>query len=836
MKGVIMAGGFGTRLRPLTNNLPKPMVPVANKPMMEYTIELLKKEGIEDIISLLFFHPEVIENYFGDGTDFGVKMSYIGAADDLGTAGSVKNAMDSLNETFLVTSGDVMMDFDLSLAIDFHKDRKALATMVLTRVENPLPFGIVLTDKEGKITRFLEKPGWGEVFSDTINTGIYILEPEVLNSIPSKTEFDFGKDLFPLLLQDKTPLYGYVADGYWRDVGNLREYLQVNLDILQGKIKVNIPGEKVMEKAIWVGKDSRVDFTANLRDPLVIGKNCRVGNGAKISNSIIGNNCVIEDGANIMDSILWDNVHIGKETILQENIVGRNAVIKDLAFLAEGAIISDQCTIGKGCRVKANVKVWPQKVVEDGATLSSSLVWGEKWSKSIFGTYGVTGLVNIEISPEFASKLGAAYGASLRKGAVVSVSRDCHKTSRMINRAIMAGMLSTGVNVHYYGVTPLPVARFLARTGDEVGGIHIRKSPFDPEIMDIKFFDDKGMDLHPSREKTIERLFYREDFRRVQMDETGVLDFPVQGLEYYRDGFMSFIDVEAIKKARFKLVIDYSYGSATSIFPDILGRLGCDVVAINANLDEKKLTKAPGDFKKSLEQLSNIVRSLRYDIGVMLDAGGEKVFFVDESGEVINGNIIDENTALNLIVLLVLKCFPKSTLAVPVTASGIVDEMAKTYGFSVKRTKISARSMMETALEKDVVFVGEETGGFIFPQFQPAFDGMFAIVKILEMMAKANTKFHKLVREIPQSFKIEKTVPCPWELKGKIMRGLIEDAQDEDVQLLDGIKIFKKDEWVIAYPSQDNAYFHVIGESPTRDKALILVNKYVEKIKSWQAR
>ncbi len=285
MKGVIMAGGFGTRLRPLTNNLPKPMVPVANKPMMEYTVELLKKEGIEDIISLLFFHPEVIENYFGDGTDFGVKMSYIGAADDLGTAGSVKNAIDSLNETFLVTSGDVMEDFALSSAIDFHKDRKALATMVLTRVENPLPFGIVLTDKEGKITRFLEKPGWGEVFSDTINTGIYILEPEVLNSIPSNTEFDFGKDLFPLLLQDKKPLYGYVADGYWRDVGNLREYLQVNLDILQGKIRVNIPGEKVMEKAVWVGKDSRVDFTANLRDPLVIGKSCRIGNGAKISNS-----------------------------------------------------------------------------------------------------------------------------------------------------------------------------------------------------------------------------------------------------------------------------------------------------------------------------------------------------------------------------------------------------------------------------------------------------------------------------------------------------------------------------------------------------------------------
>ena len=221
MKAVIMAGGFGTRLRPLTNNLPKPMVPMANKPMMEHILELLIRCKVTDIITLLYFNPEIIENYFGDGSRFDVKMTYISAADDLGTAGSVKHAARYLDKSFLVISGDLLTDFDLLKAIDFHKGQRAIATMVLTHVENPLPFGIVITDKDGRINRFMEKPGWGEVFSDTINTGIYILEPEVLDMIPPNQEFDFSKDLFPILLEKKKALYGYIADGYWKDVGSL---------------------------------------------------------------------------------------------------------------------------------------------------------------------------------------------------------------------------------------------------------------------------------------------------------------------------------------------------------------------------------------------------------------------------------------------------------------------------------------------------------------------------------------------------------------------------------------------------------------------------------------
>ena len=232
-----MAGGFGTRLRPLTINLPKPMVPLVNKPIMEHIVNLLKEHGFNNLTSLLFFHPEAITSYFGDGSAFGVTMKYTRAEADYGTAGSVRNATEQheIKERILIISGDILTDFDLSAALKFHAEKKAKATIVLTRVKNPLQFGVVITEEDGRIARFLEKPSWGEVFSDTINTGIYILEPEAFERIPYRREFDFSKDLFPLLLEEHSGLYGYVAEGYWRDIGNLIEYHEAHLDVLAGK-------------------------------------------------------------------------------------------------------------------------------------------------------------------------------------------------------------------------------------------------------------------------------------------------------------------------------------------------------------------------------------------------------------------------------------------------------------------------------------------------------------------------------------------------------------------------------------------------------------------------
>src|SRR5919202_6112234 len=261
MKAIIMAGGQGTRLRPLTSNQPKPMIRIANLPCMEHIVNLLAHHGITDVAVTLQFMPEEIQDYFGDGSEWGVNMRYSIEDAPAGTAGSVKMAEQQLDlhgERLLIISGDALTDADLTELVRFHEEKSTEATMVLKGVENPLDFGIVITEDDGRISRFLEKPAWGQVFSDTVNTGIYVLEPSVLQEIPPEGEYDFAKELFPKLLEEKRPLYGYITEGYWEDIGTLEQYLSAQPDILAGRVRgVRPPGTRLREN-IYVGRRAQV--------------------------------------------------------------------------------------------------------------------------------------------------------------------------------------------------------------------------------------------------------------------------------------------------------------------------------------------------------------------------------------------------------------------------------------------------------------------------------------------------------------------------------------------------------------------------------------------------
>ncbi|HEY9714314.1 MAG TPA: NDP-sugar synthase, partial [Chroococcales cyanobacterium] len=295
MKAVIMAGGSGTRLRPLTSNLPKPMVPVNNKPMAEHIVDLLKQHGLKDIVFTLHYLPDAIRDYFMDGSDFGCKIGYsTEEGRPLGTAGCVKAIQDQLDSTFVVISGDSLTDIDLTAAIKFHKDNKSKATIVLKRVENPLEYGVVILDNESRVQRFVEKPGASEIFSDTVNTGIYILEPEVLLYVVMGREQDFSNDLFPLLLLRNEPLFGYVADAYWCDIGNLQMYRQAHQDVLDGKIKLKSHHPQIQEN-VFVGQGTQIDATVKIEPPVYIGENCRIGRDTEIEPyTVIGDNVVIQ--------------------------------------------------------------------------------------------------------------------------------------------------------------------------------------------------------------------------------------------------------------------------------------------------------------------------------------------------------------------------------------------------------------------------------------------------------------------------------------------------------------------------------------------------------------
>jgi mannose-1-phosphate guanylyltransferase / phosphomannomutase len=831
MKAVIMAGGFGTRLRPLTTHIPKPLVPVGNVPIMEHTVRLLKRHGFTDLLVLLYFLPETITGHFGDGSRWGVRISYATPTADLGTAGAVRFAAAELDEPVLVISGDVLTDFDLQAAVRSHRERGAEASIVLTRVDSPLAYGIVITDDAGRIVRFLEKPSWGEVFSDTINTGIYILEPAVLGAVPAGRPYDFGRELFPALLASGRALYGHVAEGYWRDVGDLTEYRTAHLDLLQGRVGVEIPGTRTEgpDYRVWVGEGARVDFLTKLSGSVIIGAGAQVAPGVRLANCVVGPECVIAAGAEVEGSVLWDHVDVGPGARVKEAIVGTRAQIRANAFIAEGVVIGDYARIGESSTVKANAKVWPYKEVEDGATLAMSLVWAERWNRSIFGRYGVTGLANIEISPEFAAKLGAAFGATVGKRRTMITSRDHHKASRMINRALMAGLLSVGVDVQDLGVAPVPVVRYQISALGLAGGVHVRKSPYDPQLIDIKFFDARGLECPPDREKSVERLFFMEDFYRAPMEETGVLTFPHAGTDRYRDGLLKSVDPEVTRRAGLRMVLDYAFGSASSIFPGVLGALGVDVISLNAYLDESRITKTSEEFQRSLSQLSNIVRTLGADLGVLLDTGAEKVFLVDEKGEILPGDL-----ALALVALLVMRTQPAGRVVVPVTASRTLDRLAEEHGFAITRSRGTPRALTEAALGEDVVLVGEEQGGLIFPRFQPAFDGMAAVVRILEMMARLDVRLHQLTRAVPESHIVRLEVPCPNERKGTVMRRLMEATKGEDVELVEGVRVRRDDEWVAAIPDADRACFHVVAEAADRERARTLAEEFRDRITGWR--
>jgi len=833
MKAVIMAGGFGTRLRPLTCNTPKPMVPLMNKPMMHHIVSLLKQHGLTDIIATLFYSPEAITSYFGDGSALGVSMQYVRADADYGTAGSVRNATKGINERILIISGDVLTDFDLTAALRYHESKNARATIVLTHAKNPLQFGVVITGEDGKITRFLEKPSWGEVFSDTINTGIYILEPDVLELVPYRQDYDFSKDLFPLLLRRDLGLYGCTTDGYWRDIGNLNEYQDAHMDVLNDAVNLRI--DYTHNGVVAVGEGTRFDpAVVQCTGKVVIGQNCTIGEGVKLSNTVIGDNSVIGPGAIITNSVIWSDVVVGHNTEISSDVIGSKCSIGEKAVIAENVFIGDGCWIGRSARLSANIKLWPEKVVEEGAVLTRSLVWEDKWLRELFTDSRVTGLSNIEMNPEFGAKLGAAYGAFIGAGKTVVTCRDSDNVSRMMNRAILCGLVSAGVNTFDLRAVSIPLLRHELSSGKESGGIHVRRNPTDKNLTDIIFFDANGKDLPSSRTKSVERLFFGEDFARAPREKVGSISFPERTTEAYKEKFLSSLDIEAIGKKKFKLVIDYSNGVASTIFPIILGSFDCQIVALNAHLDPRRLTRDKYEFDYSMKTLSHIVTSLKYDMGCLIDGGGERLFLVDE-----NGDAFDSDRLLTVVTDMFLQTHKDvETIAVPITSSGEIDLLAAQHNVSVIKTRNSHLAMMEAAANKRIRFIGGTKGGFIFTDFFFATDAMYSLAKILEMMARAEKRLGGFDAEIPKLYAARRTVNCSWEHKGKVMRYIMANTEQSRRDLVDGVKVYFDDRQrgasILLIPDKERPLFHVSAEAQDQQTADRLALDYEKKVISWR--
>jgi mannose-1-phosphate guanylyltransferase len=373
-----MAGGRGTRLQPLTFIRPKPMIPLVNKPIMLHMIERLKSYGYNDMIITLSYMAENIRRYFKDGSDIDVNIKYTFEKWPLGTGGSVKKSEKFIEDSFFVLSGDIISNIDFRQVFDFHKKKKAIATIVLTRVPDPTHFGIAVINDENQIIEFLEKPSMGDVFSNLVNTGIYVFEPEIFEYLNiKKGKLDFSKHVFPLLIKENAGLYGFIFEGYWNDVGRPETYLKATYDLLNFNLASNIPGEKIKKGIgrlgdIWVGKNVNIDPKARLEGPIVIGddakieENCRIGQG-----SVIGNNVSLKKNSVIEGSIIFSNNVVGENSHLTGSIIDSRVNIGFNTTIERNAVIGSFVEIGNDCIIKSSRYITNNIRISDNSYIDS---------------------------------------------------------------------------------------------------------------------------------------------------------------------------------------------------------------------------------------------------------------------------------------------------------------------------------------------------------------------------------------------------------------------------------------------------------------------------------
>lgn len=441
MLAMTMAGGEGERLRPLTCTLPKPMTLVLDQPVLAYSLRLLARHGVERAGITLGYLPDQIEDAFGDGSEYGVSLKYFRESRPMGTAGGIKPARAFLTETFCVLSGDGLTDVNLSEALAFHRAHGAKATLVLKRVQNPTSYGLVSTDADGRIVSFTEKPDWKNVTSDAANTGIYILEPEILDRIPDDQPFDFGRELFPLLLREGVPMYGYLTEAYWCDIGDVSAYLEANRDALEGRISlIDVP-----EGGIVRMPGAIVDEEAILEAPVFLGAGARIGAGAKVlAGSVIGAGAVVAENASVKRAVLYPSSFAGRDSELRSCVLAPRAQVLDGAQAFEESVIGEDSRIGaRGC-VKPGVRVWPGKRVPDGAVVFENLVWGQRLARAFMG-------VSIRaVTPEDAVRAGRAIVWRQKPGNVL-IGRATSSVAASQARALAAGLCSQGAQVYTIG-------------------------------------------------------------------------------------------------------------------------------------------------------------------------------------------------------------------------------------------------------------------------------------------------------------------------------------------------------------------------------------------------
>lgn len=571
-----MAGGQGQRLRPLTCDRPKPLVPVCNRPVIGYTLDLLAEHGVQEVFLTTGYMPEAIPRLFGDSYR-GMRLHYRAEPYPLGTAGSVAALRPELDDTFLVLSGDALTDVDLSALVAFHRRSDALVTLGLTQVANPLSYGVVLTDSRGRIRRFREKPGWGEAFSDTVNTGIYVLESGALDGVPPGRSYDFSRHLFPSLLQMEAPLFGFVLDGYWCDIGDPRSYLQANLDLLERRLRFSPPGQEVLP-GVWAEGDVRLE--APQEGPALIGQGCRVMAGARLQGGVVlGPGTVVGQNCSLSRTVTWDEVRLEPGTTLMGAVVCTGSAVGPNGAVYDGAVVGRNCRIGTGAAVAPGVRLWPASFVEDRAVAEASPVRSARWRAQIIRSGSLRGTLGQDLFPDQVMRIGSAFAAVLEPGGPVVAGSDPGEESGLVRQALICGLLAAGRDVVDAGATASPVTAYLGSREQAAGALHVFAR--EREVR-VGFLGAGGVPVGRELQKRLEQACTGREYLWGVSAEAGRLHRASQAEEQFLNSLARQVDVEAIRSAAFAVQVE---GQGWPLLYRWLGRLGCRLRECSAHAD-----------------------------------------------------------------------------------------------------------------------------------------------------------------------------------------------------------------------------------------------------------
>jgi len=646
--------------------------------------------------------------------------------------------------------------------------------------------------------------------------------PQSNSSVPAGEVVDWSSDVFPKLLERGAPLYGWIADGYWEDIGSHESYFKAQADVLSGKVNVEIDGFEVSH-GVWVAEGAEIDPEAVLNGPLCVGDYAKIEAGAQLREfTVVGNNVIVKEGAFLHRAVVHNNVYVGRGVTLRGCVVGKNTDVMSLARIEEGAVVGDECVIEPDAYVSAGVKVYPFKTIEAGAVVNTSVIWESRGQRTLFGPRGVSGLVNVEITPELCVRLASAYATTLKKGAVVTTSRDSSRAARALKRAVHGALNASAINVVDLEAQPMPLARFETARSDYSGGIALQTTPGDPQSIDIVFMDSEGANLSQSAQRKLERVFSRQEYRRAFPGEIAELSYPPRVIEAYTHELLRCIDMTGVYGAGLRVVADCAGGTTSLVLPGLLGKIGVDVLTVNNRLDESAPTQSIAAIRAGMHRLGELVSSFGAAFGVRFDPVGERIALVDDKG-----SLVSDERALLIVLDLIAAERRSGRVALPVTTTRVAEDVARYHGVEVDWTPTSLHGLYEATAGKDVIFGADGRGGFVVPSFSRSVDGIAAFAQLLGLVARTRLTLSQIKARLPETNLLKRSMPTPWAAKGMVMRTVVEAAGDREIDTTDGVRVIEPDRgWILVLPDPSEAVTHLWAEGNDADTAQALLDEW----------